>query len=137
VYIGVGWPSSATGETDLEHVLELVAKRARALTEARATVVLLRDGEELVVAALAGELDRTLVGARIPIEGSVSGYVFRSGRPERLADAPSRRSRAPSRRRRRRACSFHYVCAGACSASCARSIDCNTGRGSASATNSC
>ena len=78
------------GETDLEHVLELVAKRARALTEARATVVLLRDGGELVVAALAGELDRALVGERIPIEGSVSGHVFRSGKPERLADTSSR-----------------------------------------------
>ena len=78
------------GETDLEHVLELVAKRARALTEARATVVLLRDGRQLVVAALAGELDRALVGERIPIEGSVSGHVFRSGKPERLVDAPSR-----------------------------------------------
>ena len=78
------------GETDLEHVLELVAKRARALTEARATVVLLRNGGQLVVAALAGELDRALVGERIPIEGSVSGHVFRSGKPERLVDAPSR-----------------------------------------------
>ncbi len=78
------------GETELEHVLELVAKRARALTEARAMVVLLQDGDELAVVALAGELDRALVGARIPIEGSVSGHVFLSGRPERLADAPRR-----------------------------------------------
>jgi len=78
------------GETDLEHVLELVAKRARALTEARAVVVLLVDGEQLVVAALAGDLDRALMGEGIPIEGSVSGEVLRSGKPERLADAPSR-----------------------------------------------
>ncbi len=78
------------GETELEHVLELVAKRARALTEARAMVVLLQDGDQLSVVALAGELDRALVGARIPIEGSVSGHVFLSGRSERLADAPRR-----------------------------------------------
>ena len=78
------------GETDLEHVLELIAKRARALTEARAMVVLLQSGDQLVVAALAGELDRALIGERIPIEGSVSGHVFRSGQPERLVDAPSR-----------------------------------------------
>lgn len=78
------------GETDLEHVLELVAKRARALTEARAVVVLLVDGEQLAVAALAGELDRALMGEEIPIEGSVSGEVLRSGKPQRLADAPSR-----------------------------------------------
>ncbi len=78
------------GETELEHVLELVAKRARALTEARAMVVLLQDRDELVVVALAGELDRALVGARIPIEGSVSGHVFLSGKSERLTDAPRR-----------------------------------------------
>jgi signal transduction histidine kinase len=78
------------GDTDLEHVLELIAKRARALTEARALVVLLEDHGELVVAALAGELDRALVGERIPIEGSVSGHVLRSGKLERLADAHSR-----------------------------------------------
>jgi signal transduction histidine kinase len=78
------------GETDLDHVLELIAKRARALTEARAVVVMLQDGDRLVVAALAGELDRSLVGESIPIEGSVSGQVLRSGESERLADAPSR-----------------------------------------------
>jgi len=78
------------GETDLGHVLELVAKRARALTDARATIVLLQAGTELVVEAIAGELDRALLGARIPIDGSVSGQVFRSGEPDRLADAPNR-----------------------------------------------
>ncbi|MES1247341.1 MAG: GAF domain-containing protein [Actinomycetota bacterium] len=78
------------GDTDLDHVLELIVKRARALTEARAMVVLLHDGDDLVVAALAGELDGSLIGARIPIAGSVSGHVLRSGRAERLDDAPSR-----------------------------------------------
>jgi signal transduction histidine kinase len=78
------------GEINLEHVLELIVKRARALTEARSAVVLLPDGRELVVVALAGELDRALVGARIPIEGSVSGHVLGSSEPERLPDAPSR-----------------------------------------------
>ena len=78
------------GETDLEHVLELIAKRARALTEARTLVVLLENRGELVVAARAGELDGALVGEQIPIEGSVSGQVLRSGKSERLANAPSR-----------------------------------------------
>jgi two-component system, NarL family, sensor histidine kinase DevS len=82
--------NALAGETDLEHVLELIAKRARALTEARAMVVLLEEGDHLRVVALAGELDQALVGERIPIQGSVSGQVFRSGKPERLPDAPSR-----------------------------------------------
>jgi signal transduction histidine kinase len=78
------------GETDLDHVLELIVKRGRALTNARSMVVLLERGEELVVTALAGELDNALLGERIPIADSISGQVLRSGRPERLADAPSR-----------------------------------------------
>jgi two-component system, NarL family, sensor histidine kinase DevS len=78
------------GDTDLEHVLELIVKRGRALTDARAMVVMLEQGSELVVAALAGDLDNALLGERIPIEESISGHVLRSGKPERLADAPSR-----------------------------------------------
>jgi signal transduction histidine kinase len=78
------------GQTDLAHVLELVVKRGRALTEARAMVVLLERGSELEIVAAAGELDQTLLGERIPVDGSISGHVLRSGRPERLADASSR-----------------------------------------------
>src|SRR3954447_2926128 len=41
-----------------EHVLELIAKRGRALVEARSVVILLRDGSDLVVAARAGVTER-------------------------------------------------------------------------------
>ena len=78
------------GDTDLEHVLELIAKRGRALIDARAMVVLLAQGDELVVASLAGDLDSALQGERIPIEDTISGHVLRSGKPDRVADAPSR-----------------------------------------------
>ena len=43
------------GEIALEHVLELIAKRGRALVGARSLVIMLREGEELVVHASAGE----------------------------------------------------------------------------------
>ena len=78
------------GETELDHVLELVVKRGRALTDARGMVVMLEQGSELVVAALAGDLGEALLGERIPIADSISGHVLRSGKSERLADAPSR-----------------------------------------------
>jgi GAF domain-containing protein len=42
------------GETDLTRVLELVVKRGRALIEARVLLVLLGEGDELVVSAAAG-----------------------------------------------------------------------------------
>jgi PAS domain S-box-containing protein len=59
------------GETDLERVLEAIVERGRALVEARALVILLREGEDLVVAAtaaVAGGLDPKVSGLRMPAE---------------------------------------------------------------------
>ena len=42
------------GETDVERVLDLIVKRARALVDARALLVLLRREDHLFVAARAG-----------------------------------------------------------------------------------
>jgi signal transduction histidine kinase len=78
------------GETDLDRILELIVKRARALTHAKSTLVLLERGGDLVVSAVGGELSTSLLGERIPVEGTVAGQVLRSGRPERLADAKGR-----------------------------------------------
>ena len=44
------------GETDLNRILELIVKRARALVGARTLVIMLAQEDELVVAAGAGEL---------------------------------------------------------------------------------
>ncbi|MDX6650976.1 MAG: hypothetical protein QOJ97_2927 [Solirubrobacteraceae bacterium] len=74
------------GETDLARVLELIVKRSRALVEARALVILLLEGEELVVAATAGELRAGQRGQRVPMEGSVAARVVASKRAERISD---------------------------------------------------
>src|SRR6202035_524255 len=42
------------GIPELDRVLELIAKRGRALVDARSLLIMLREGEELVVAAGAG-----------------------------------------------------------------------------------
>jgi signal transduction histidine kinase len=52
-------------ETDLDLVLGTIVERGRNLVEARALVVLLQHGEELVVSALAGEVDESLANSRI------------------------------------------------------------------------
>ena len=78
------------GETDLQRILELIATRGRALVAARAMVIELADGADLVIQAVAGQLDATMLGERIPVEGSLGGQVLRSRRAERLADAPAR-----------------------------------------------
>jgi PAS domain S-box-containing protein len=57
------------GETDLSRVLEAIVERGRALVEARALIILLREGEDLVVAAtaaVAGGLDPEVGRMRIP-----------------------------------------------------------------------
>ncbi|HET6864299.1 MAG TPA: GAF domain-containing sensor histidine kinase [Solirubrobacteraceae bacterium] len=83
-----------TGASDLDRILELIVKRGRALVDARTVLVMLREGEDLVVAASAGHA-RGAEGHRIPIVGSTSGEVLRRGRPERLVDAGHRLRVAP------------------------------------------
>ena len=78
------------GETNLDRVLELVVKRGRALVDARGLLILLADGDELVVAATAGEVETAVVGSRMPSVGSAAGDVLRSGHAERLADVGAR-----------------------------------------------
>jgi signal transduction histidine kinase len=78
------------GETRLDRVLELIVKRGRALVEAHSMVLLLRDGNDLVVTAVAGGISAEVVGQRVPIEGSATGAIFRSRRAERIADIPGR-----------------------------------------------
>jgi signal transduction histidine kinase len=75
------------GETGLERILELVAKRSRALVDARVLVVALRDGGRLVIRAGSGEVDRSHLDTAIPLEDSLSGVVVRSGRARRLTDS--------------------------------------------------
>ena len=76
------------GVTDLDRVLELVAKRSRALIEARVVELALLEGDELVFATGAGEGVHELHGQRLPVDGSVAGIAFRSGRSQRLTELP-------------------------------------------------
>jgi signal transduction histidine kinase len=76
-------------EVDLERSLELIVKRGRALVEARTVVIMLREGEDLVVAAMAGHGERG-VSLRVPVAGSTSGHVMMHGRPELIDDVQTR-----------------------------------------------
>ena len=73
------------GVADLDRVLELIVKRGRALVDARALLIMLREGEELIVAASAGHAAEAQ-GRRVPVDASTSGRVLKRGRPERIAD---------------------------------------------------
>jgi signal transduction histidine kinase len=78
------------GETDLDVILELVAKRGRALVSARALLIELKRGDELVIATSVGELPDGLVGQRIPLEETVAVQAMRTRRAQRLEDELSR-----------------------------------------------
>ncbi len=75
-------------ETSLDLILELIVKRGRALIDARAMLILLRGEEEesLTIAACAGEVDASVLGRRIPVEGSSVGAVLSSIHPARIRD---------------------------------------------------
>ncbi len=72
------------GETDLEVVLELVAKRGRALVSARALLIELRQRNELVLAAGAGELPADVIGRVVALADTVASQAMRTGRTQRL-----------------------------------------------------
>ncbi|MGO9247652.1 MAG: GAF domain-containing protein [Solirubrobacteraceae bacterium] len=83
------------GEIALEHVLELIVKRGRALVGARSLVIMLREGHELVVHASAGHI-QDMQGKRLPIAGSTSGQVLERRLAERITDIDARLRIAPS-----------------------------------------
>jgi signal transduction histidine kinase len=77
-------------ETDLELILELVAKRGRALVSARALVIELRDKGELLVAAGAGELPEGVIGERLELADTVAANAMRTKATQRLEDQLSK-----------------------------------------------
>jgi signal transduction histidine kinase len=78
------------GETDPEVVLELVAKRGRALVSARVLLIELERGEELEVAAGAGEIPPGLVGRCVPLTDTVAAQAIRTKRVQRLEEELNR-----------------------------------------------
>ncbi len=81
---------AVAGETDTDVVLELVAKRGRALVSARTLLIELQRDQELEVAAGAGEVPEGLVGKRVPLADTVAAHAMRTRRVQRLSDELNR-----------------------------------------------
>lgn len=79
------------GETDLNVVLELVAKRGRALVSARALVIEQDQNGRTVVAAAAGAVPADLVGREVDSTDSVAGSALLSRKTLRLEEESNRR----------------------------------------------
>jgi signal transduction histidine kinase len=86
------------GETDVERVLDLIVKRARALVEARTVLVLLRTGDRIRVAAHAGHGRPESEDLTIPADDA----VFQRAVEERVAQHLARGSPASKARLRER-----------------------------------
>lgn len=86
------------GETDVERVLDLIVKRARALVEARTLLVLLRRGEQLEVAARAGHVGPEVEGLVVPAEDEVFERAMRERQAQHLRrDSPPSQARLRER----------------------------------------
>ena len=92
-------------ETDLARVLELIVKRGRALVDARSLLVLLQEGNALVVAAAAGPSSDTALGTTLSLDGTLAGSVVTTGAAERVPSLADRLGHG-----------LDEVCAGAVSA---------------------
>ena len=77
------------GETDLDVILQLVAKRGRALVSARALVIELDRAGELSVVACAGEISGDVIGETVDRDNSLAGLALRQGQTLRLEDEPN------------------------------------------------
>ncbi len=69
----------AASDLDLPTVMGLIAERAQELTRARAGVIELAEGEEMVYAVTSGEATPYL-GTRLRVDASLSGLCLREGR---------------------------------------------------------
>lgn len=76
--------SALAAGTDLDHILELVVKRGRALLKARALQLYLRSGADLELVAAAGEAAGA--GEKVATRGTLLGNVLETGRPARVGD---------------------------------------------------
>jgi signal transduction histidine kinase len=76
-------------ETEPDRVLALIAKRGRALLDARTFLVLLHRDDALVVVEVAGERPE-LLNVRVDPHDSLAADVVLSGRTERVSDLANR-----------------------------------------------
>ncbi|HVW45769.1 MAG TPA: GAF domain-containing protein [Solirubrobacterales bacterium] len=72
------------GQSDLDVILDLIAKRGRALASARAVFIELVEGDGLRIAAVAGEIHPELKGVRVDQGRSLAASALESRQTERV-----------------------------------------------------
>jgi signal transduction histidine kinase len=74
------------GETDLDVVLDLIARRGRELVDARWAAIMILDGEDLELRATAGDTELRPIGHRYRADDTLAGQTLHSGRPRTVTD---------------------------------------------------
>lgn len=72
------------GETNLDRILELIAKRGRAVVDARLLIITMVTPDGVTVAAAAGEGARDFDGMAVSADGSATAMVLENRRPMRF-----------------------------------------------------
>ena len=72
-------------DTDLPRILDLIVKRGRDLIDADSLLIWLRQGDQLRIAAVAGNVD-VPADATIPLDASTAGTALSSARTVRIED---------------------------------------------------
>ena len=78
----------AVADLDPDAVMHLICARTEELTNAQGALILLLDGEDLVIRAATGFM-RDQIGRRVPIEGSLPGWVLSNDQPALVDDGPN------------------------------------------------
>ncbi|HEX8975473.1 MAG TPA: GAF domain-containing sensor histidine kinase [Solirubrobacteraceae bacterium] len=78
------------GETDVDAILTLVAKRGRALVDARAVVIEILHGDTLQLVAGAGQVPPGLIGRSVDAAHTVASGALRSLQTQRLSEPLNR-----------------------------------------------
>ncbi|GAP17099.1 GAF domain-containing protein [Levilinea saccharolytica] len=79
--------AAISSRLDVDATLQMIADEARRLTNTAMSSVYLLEGDDLVVSVVSGEISRSLLGFRVPMEASVAGMALKSGQPVRVVDA--------------------------------------------------
>lgn len=73
---------SLAGQPDLDHMVELIVKRGRALTGARGALLAIASGDGMIVSGVAGTLADTVIGEHLPLEPAARALI-EAGAPAR------------------------------------------------------
>ena len=79
-------PAVAAEDLDVDAVMLLICKRIQKLTHAESATILILDGDDFVMRVATGFLEDR-VGTRVPIEGSLPGWMHLHDESGILADA--------------------------------------------------